>query len=142
MCPEWKKHRNWVQFFSRDRLFFLFVVKRVRIFAPSFIKFANFLKKFKGFSLLIKQRARHDNWRKIGRREEMTRGGREERGGVKITHDSSQYTIFLCIVLLPLSLFVSNAIFLIWIWSYMYNNRKIFISFQYFTGKEIRIYVL
>ena len=76
MCPEWKKHRNWVQFFSRYRLFFLFVVKRVRIFAPSFIKFANFLKKFKGFSLLIKQRARHDNWRKIGRREEMTRGGR------------------------------------------------------------------
>ena len=53
-----------------------FLSWRVRIFAPSFIKFANFLKKFKGFSLLIKQRARHDNWRKIGRREEMTRGGR------------------------------------------------------------------
>ena len=139
--PRVKKHRNWVQFFFQRPSLLPFCREESEDFRSIIYQICKLSQKVQRVFTPNKATSQawqlEKDWQK--RRDDTKR---EERGGVKITHDSSQYTIFLCIVLLPLSLFVSNAIFLIWIWSYMYNNRKIFISFQYFTGKEIRIYVL
>ena len=98
MCLEWKKHRNWVQFFSRDRLFFLFVVKKSEDFRSIIYQICKLSQKVQRVFTPNKATSQawqlEKDWQK--RRDDTKR---EERGGVKITHDSSQYTIFLCIVL-------------------------------------------
>ena len=95
---EWQTHRNWVQFFSRDRLFFLFVVKKSEDFRSIIYQICKLSQKVQ--RVFTPNKATSQAWqleKDWQKRRDDTR--REERGGVKITHDSSQYTIFLCIVL-------------------------------------------